>query len=73
MRDENGNEANFDFLDYYDYNDADLTLLYDRSNITGKTIFPPQSYNNKLTVYDLIGVDIDAKGYLYTKKTGTVI
>lgn len=73
MRDENGNEANFDFLDYYDCNDKELTLLYDRSNITGKTIFPPQSYNNKLTVYDLIGVDIDTKGYLYTNKTGTVI
>lgn len=73
MRDENGNEANFDFLDYYDYNDNELTLLYDRSNIDGKTIFPPQSYNNKLTVYDLKGVDIDIDGNLYTNDTGTII
>lgn len=73
MRDENGNEANFDFLDYTDYNDVELTLLYDRKNITGKTIFPPQSYNNKLIVYDLNGVELDENGQLYTKENGTVI
>ena len=73
MKDENGNEANFDFLDYCDCNDNELTLLYDRSNIDGKTIFPPQSYNNKLTVYDLKGVDIDVEGKLYTNNTGTNI
>jgi hypothetical protein len=59
MRDENGNEANFDFLDYFDSNSNELTLLYKRDIGIGKTIFPPQSYNNKLTVYDLKGVDFD--------------
>lgn len=73
MRDEKGNEANFDFLDYCDCNDNELTVLYNRSNIDGKTIFPPQSYNNKLTVYDLKGVDIDIEGKLYTNNTGTNI
>jgi hypothetical protein len=73
MRDENGNEANFDFLDYTDYNDVALALLYDRKNITGKTIFPPQSYNNKLIVHDLNGIELDKEGKLYTKDNGTVI
>lgn len=73
MRDENGNEANFDFLDYCDCNDNELTLLYNRSNIEGKTIFPPQSYNNKLTVYDLKGVDIDVESKLCTNDAGTNI
>lgn len=73
MRDENGNEANFDFLDYCDCNDNELTVLYNRNNIDGKTIFPPQSYNNKLTVYNLEGVDIDVEGKLYTNSTGTNI
>jgi hypothetical protein len=59
MRDENGNEANFDFLDYFDCDNNELTLLYDRAIVGGKTIFPPQSYNNKLTVYDLKGVELD--------------
>lgn len=73
MRDENGNEANFDFLDYFDCDDTELTLLYDRAVVEGKTIFPPQSYNNKLTVYDLKGVDLDTYGNLYTEKNGTII
>ena len=59
MRDENGNEANFDFLDYFDCNNNELTLLYDRDVVGGKTIFPPQSYNNKLIVYDLNGIELD--------------
>lgn len=73
MRDENGNEANFDFLDYFDCKGNELTVLYDRDIQIGKTIFPPQSYNNKLTVYDLKGVDLDAQGNLYTSDTGTII
>lgn len=73
MRDENGNEANFDFLDYFDHNGNALTVLYNRDIGIGKTIFPPQSYNNKLTVYDLKGVDINAQGNLYTSDTGTTI
>lgn len=73
MRDENGNEANFDFLDYFDCDDTELTLLYDRAIVGGKTIFPPQSYNNKLTVYDLKGVELDIQGNLYTENNGTTI
>lgn len=59
MCDENGNEANFDFLDYVDANKNALTTLYDRVGIEGKTIFPPNSYNNKLTVYDLYGTVVN--------------
>ena len=73
MRDEKGNEANFDFLDYFDCEGNELAVLYDRAIVGGKTIFPPQSYNNKLTAYDLKGVDIDTQGNLYTNDTGTII
>lgn len=59
MRDENGNEANFDFLDYTDANKNALTTLYDRVGIEGQTIFPTNSYNNKLTVYDLYGTVVN--------------
>jgi hypothetical protein len=58
MCDENGNEANFDFLDYTDADGVDLTVLYDRVGISGRTIFPPNSYNNKITAYDLYGTVI---------------
>lgn len=61
MCDENGNEANFDFLDYTDVEKKDLTILYDRVGIKGKTIFPPNSYNNKLTVYELFGTVLHEK------------
>lgn len=62
MKDINGNEANFDFLDYSDHQDQPLaTLHYVVSNIqedssyevSAKSIFPVNSYNNKLTVHNL--------------------
>ena len=61
MCDENGNEANFDFLDYTDIEKKDLTILYDRVGMEGKTIFPPNSYNNKLTVHNLFGTVLHEK------------
>lgn len=56
MKDGDGNEANFDFLDYTNYKGEALATLHSREN-TGldKSIFPKGSYNNKLTVYDLKG------------------
>lgn len=61
MCDENGNEANFDFLDYTDVEKKDLTILYDRVGIKGKTIFPTNSYNNKLTIHNLFGTVLHEK------------
>jgi hypothetical protein len=47
MKDSNNNEANFDFLDYTYSNGDPITTLHNGS------IFPENSYNNKLTIYDL--------------------
>lgn len=61
MKDSNGNESNFDFLDYIDVNDNAITTLYESSedpNYLDKSIFPKNSYNNKLTVFDLKGIHI---------------
>ena len=56
MKDGDGNEANFDFLDYTDYKGEALTTLHVRNGINSdKSIFPKNSYNNILTVYDLTG------------------
>lgn len=56
MKDGDGNEANFDFLDYTDYKEEALATLHSRENASlDKSIFPKGSYNNKLTVYDLKG------------------
>lgn len=55
MKDSNGNEANFDFLDI-DPTDSNKTLhilLEDKGDYfikTGYSIFPRNSYNNKLTI-----------------------
>lgn len=62
MKDVNGNEANFDFLDYEDHEGKPLaTLHYTISNIkedgsfdiSAKSIFPVNSSNNKITVHNL--------------------
>lgn len=57
MKDQYGNEANFDFLDYKNALDEELTLLHYPSGDTtqDKSIFPKNSYNNKLIVYNLKG------------------
>lgn len=61
MRDNNGNEANFDFLDYTDCNNEPLTTLHKSTehDSLDKSIFPKYSYNNKLTVYDLYGTVLE--------------
>lgn len=60
MRDGQGNEANFDFLDYTDCNGAPLCTLHNSVEDLSldKSIFPKRSYNNKLTAYDLKGITI---------------
>lgn len=66
MKDEDNNEANFDFLDYADANNIPLaTQHFDLiKNVSGsytegaKSIFPKGSYNNKLTVRNLRGLVI---------------
>lgn len=52
MKDQYGNEATFDFLDYTDCNDNPLTILHEGS------IFPKNSYNNKLFIENLKGTVI---------------
>ena len=49
MKDENNNEANFDFLDYTGHNGEALTTLHNGS------IFPENSYNNKIIINNLKG------------------
>ena len=70
MRDINNNEANFDFLDYSDANDSPLTTLhytartqygsdgtaYLKADV--KSVFPVNSYNNKITIHNLKGTVI---------------
>lgn len=74
MKDEFNNEANFDFLDYTDYNNQPLTNLY--TNSRGyDSIFPVKSSNNKVELYNLAGTIIkkseDDKYYVDTAETIT--
>jgi hypothetical protein len=64
MKDINNNEANFDFLDYYDYNNQPLTTLHPTQYPVelGESIFPRQSYNNKIYIENLYGTVLDDKG-----------
>jgi hypothetical protein len=50
MKDERGNEANFDFLDFpeKDINGTPITLYKYDNNL--KSIFSSNSYNNKITM-----------------------
>ena len=69
MQDEFNNEANFDFLDYTDYNNQPLTKLH--TNSRGyNSIFPVNSSNNKVELYNLVGTIIkeseDGKYYVDT-------
>jgi hypothetical protein len=63
MRDSNGNEANFDFLDYTDSEGKPLTTLHYQNDNTdfNKSIFPRYSSNNKLTVSNLKGITLKDK------------
>ena len=70
MKDVNNNEANFDFLDYSDDKDSPLTTLHyiteTKEDSTGttytsvgtKSVFPLNSYNNKITIHNLKGTVI---------------
>lgn len=73
MKDVRGNEANFDFLDYEDYLNKPLTTLhaYAENSSIGKTIFPANSYNNKLTVRNLKGTVLN-NGLIDNTNTGSV-
>lgn len=57
MKDEYGNEASFDFLDYCGYDNVALTTLH-KYNINDQntlSVFPTGSYNNKITVNNVYG------------------
>ena len=60
MKDGFNNEANFDFLDYEDALANPLTTLHEvfEDASLDLSVFPKNSYNNKLTVYDLKGTVI---------------
>lgn len=60
MKDSQGNEANFDFLDYTSHEDVSFCTLHNSIEDLSldASIFPKGSYNNKLTVYDLKGITI---------------
>lgn len=60
MKDGNNNEANFDFLDYTDSEGVAISTLHESTEDASldKSIFPKNSYNNKLTVYDLKGITV---------------
>jgi hypothetical protein len=66
MKDENNNEANFDFLDYTWYDGEALTTLHNGS------IFPENSYNNKIIINDPRGTCITSRGDL-NKNVGNII
>lgn len=66
MKDQYNNESGFDFLDYYDYKGNALTTLHDGS------IFPKDSYNNKLKIYNLKGISIDGDHRIKEENTDTV-
>lgn len=68
MKDTDGNEANFDFLDYADANDIPLATMHykvTKNSKTGlfeegpKSIFPIGSTNNKLNISNLKGTVIE--------------
>lgn len=66
MRDENGNEADFDFLDYdLSFLEINTTVVhpYNQQSAT-KSIFPTGSYNNKITTVNLFGTIYDSEGVL---------
>jgi hypothetical protein len=52
MKDQFNNESTFDFLDYTDSNKTPLTVLHEGS------VFPKNSYNNKLLVQNLKGITV---------------
>lgn len=60
MKDGFNNEANFDFLDYEDALSNPLTTLHEvfEDASLDLSVFPKNSYNNKLTAYDLKGTVI---------------
>ncbi len=72
MKDINNNEANFDFLDYFDSKNQPLTTLhptlYSTSSIE-KSIFPRSSYNNKLYIENLYGTVLDKDGNIDNTNT----
>ena len=55
MKDANSNEANFDFLDYTDSEGNPLATLHNVEGTLYKSIFPTDSYSNKLITHDLKG------------------
>lgn len=61
MRDNNGNEANFDFLDYANHENKTIVTLHKSIEDASldDSIFPKNSVNNKIKVHNLCGV------YLY--------
>lgn len=62
MRDPNNNEANFDFLDYSEFvdsNDVKLNTLHATDFGSDMSIFPTESYNNKLIVDKLYGTFVN--------------
>ena len=71
MKDQYGNEANFDFLDYID---SDNSTRYYNYNMP--SIFPPNSTNNKIQVFNLKGTEFELNEdeSTYSLKTkGTVL
>lgn len=52
MKDSNGNEANFDFLDYSNYLEEPLTTLHETAS-GDLSIFPANSHDNKITFNNL--------------------
>lgn len=61
MKDSYNNEANFDFLDYVTHTDSNgnsVTTSH-TSELYLQSLFPTGSYNNKVTVSDLLGIKIN--------------
>ena len=58
----NNNEANFDFLDYFDHEGKELATLHYPfgSELDDKSIFPKHSHDNILIAYDLKGITINS-------------
>ncbi len=73
MRDSNGNESNFDFLDYKDRLGNALTDLHINVNNPNldASIFPKNSYNNKIFFYNLYGTVIN-NGVVDNSQTYTI-
>lgn len=63
MKDRFNNEANFDFLNYTDNENKELATLHfvrdfeneDEQKLYDKSVFPKNSHDNKLVIYDLKG------------------